>query len=467
MKHKSFFKYDKFQNMYILMFRITKHKTFTCLFKPYSPFDKENKQFKWQFDFDFNYRPKNVDHTGVSIVIESIFFWLDVDFYDIRHVEDYERIKSKKFEDGFIFDYATDFCHKKALAKRENNWYEIDNHCHLTGLNLKYDNIYGYENEPYLHIEQNNKYGMIDTDYNVIINPEYEEELSILNNNAFTAKANEKYGVIAPNKNVLIPFKYSDLSPCSNSEFLIATLQPKDMPRKCGIIDIQGNIIIPFEYDFLREYKNMQDTFIAGKGAHNRGIINLKNEIIIPFEKNCYIHELSDETFIRIKCGLNDEYYIYDFSNRKICNTKFAFIKNNSYEINLFEATKDFKKWGYIDKYGKTKIKFKYPETNEFKDGYAQISMDMSLKNFGLINTKGKLILPFEYDYGFEPVNNGKIFIVIKNGKYGIVDRNNKILTDFQYDYITKTEDCYLAALNGKFGYFHEYFGTVIRLNML
>ena len=457
MKKRFSTNYNKVLKWYVLNFYVTKHKTLTCIFKSYLPWDKT-----FDLGCKFYYTPPNVDHTGIEIVLDLIFFGLDIEFFDRRHIEDYERIKNKRFEDNFIFDCATDFCNHKALAKHGDNWYEIGKGCHLTKLNLKYDSIYSYENEPYLHIEQNNKYGIMDIDYNVIIEPEYDEELSILNNNAFVVKQRGKYGVIDCNKKVLIPFDYSNLTPCNNRENLIATLQSVDDIRKCGVIDIKGNVIIPFEYDLLKEYQNKNGIFIAGKSYHTKGIINLENEVIIPFEKNCHIHELSDETFIRVKCGLNDEYYIYDFSNKKVCNTKFKFIKNNSYGIDLFEATKDFENWGYIDKYGKTKIGFKYKETEEFEKGYVQVAQDMNRHNFGLINKKGKLILPFEYDYGFEPVDDGEMFIVIKDGKYGIVDRKNKVVIDFQYDYITQTRGCYLAEQDGKLGYFHEYFGTVI-----
>ena len=462
MKKRFSMKYDKNLRWYNFIFRLTEHKTLTCILKSYLP---SNKIFDLNFSFD--YRPKNVDHTRVEIVLDLIFFGLDIEFADRRHIEDYERIRNKRFDDKFIFDCATDFWNHKAFVKYGDNWYEIGTGCHLTKLNLKYDSIYGYEQEPYLHIEQNNKYGIIDSDYNVIIEPEYDEELSIINNPAFVGKSNGKYGVIDGNKNLLIPFEYSNLTLCSNKENLIATLHSENDIRKCGVIDLKGNVIIPFEYDFLKEYQNKNDIFIAGKGYHTKGIINLKNEVIIPFEKNCYIHELSDETFIRVKCGLNDEYYIYDFSNKKVCNTKFKFIKNNSYGIDLFEATKDFENWGYIDKYGKTKIGFKYKETEEFEKGYVQVAQDMNRHHFGLINKKGKLILQFEYDYGFEPVDDGEMFIVIKNGKYGIVNRKNNVVIDFQYDYITQTKGCYLAEQNGKFGYFHEYFGTVIFMNIL
>ena len=450
-------KYNKFLKWFIFIIEITKHKSLTCIFKSYLPWDGT-----FDLSFKLYYRPQNVDHTGIEIVSDLIFFGLDIDFSDCRHVEDYVNKKRKKFEDDFIFDCATEFCNNKAFAKRDDNWYEIDGCLKLTKLYFKYDGIYSYENEPYLYVEQNYKYGIVDNNYNVIIEPLYEEELSILNNNAFIAKQRGKYGVIDSNKNVLIPFKYSNLIPCNNKENLIATLQFEDDIRKFGIIDIKGNIIIPFEYDYLKEYQNKNDIFIAGKGYQTKGIINLKNEIIIPFEKNCYIHELSDETFIRVKCALNDEYYIYDFSNKKVCDTKFKFIKNNSCGIDLFEATKDFENWGYIDKYGNTKIGFKYKETGEFQNGYANVALDMNRRNFGLINKKGKLILPFEYDYGFEPVNNGEMFIVIKNGKYGIVDRKNKIVADFLYDYITRKNYYYLVKLNNKFGYFYGNFNSII-----
>ena len=454
MKKRFSINYSKALKWYIFNFFVTKNKTLTCIFKSYLPWDKT-----FYLDFEFHYRPQNVDHTGVELILDLIFFGLDIEFFDRRHVEDYITSKNKKFEDKFIIDDFSNYCYRY-LLKHDGVWYTEN----LTETSLKYDYVYNLD-ENYAHIMQDNKYGLIDKDYNTIIPPIYDEELEMLNGNLFVAKLDGKYGVIDTQNSLRLPFKYKDFrscDSCDNKEVLIVATQQEKESYKYGVIDTAGNILIPFEYDTLWNYRKRKDTFIAGKGYQTKGIINLKNEVIIPFEKNCYIHELSDKTFIRVKCGFNNEYYIYDFSNKKVCNTKFSFIKNNSYDIDLFEATKDFENWGYIDKYGKTKIRFKYKETGEFENGYAQVALDMNRHNFGLINKKGKLILPFEYDYGFEPVDDGEMFIVIKNGKYGIVDRKNKVVIDCQYDYITKTNGCYLAKQNGKFGYFHEYFGSVL-----
>lgn len=198
MKKRIFLRHNKNLGWHILIFNVTKHKTFTCIFKPYYPFQKGNDIL---LNFDFNYRPKDFDHTGFSIIVDLIFFGLDIEFSDRRHVDDYERIKSKQFEDNFIFDYATVFYDNKALAKHGDNWYEIDNNFHINKINQKFDNIYGDEAEDYLRIEQNNKQGIVDGDYNGIIETINDGEM-------FIVIKNGKYGIVDRKNKVVIDFLY-------------------------------------------------------------------------------------------------------------------------------------------------------------------------------------------------------------------------------------------------------------------
>ncbi|MDD3419958.1 MAG: hypothetical protein PHE78_05090 [Candidatus Gastranaerophilales bacterium] len=45
----------------------------------------------FSFGVDFNYRLKNIDHLGFDIKFKFIFFEIDIEFSDDRHLEDYQK----------------------------------------------------------------------------------------------------------------------------------------------------------------------------------------------------------------------------------------------------------------------------------------------------------------------------------------------------------------------------------------
>ena len=63
MKKRFSTNYSKTLKWYVLNFYVTKHKTLTCIFKSYLPWDKT-----FDLGCKFYYTPPNVDHTGVEIV---------------------------------------------------------------------------------------------------------------------------------------------------------------------------------------------------------------------------------------------------------------------------------------------------------------------------------------------------------------------------------------------------------------
>lgn len=164
MKKRFSMNYSKTLKWYVFHFFVTKHKTLTCIFKSYLPWDKT-----FYLDFEFHYRPKNDDHIGVELILDLIFFGLDIEFFDRRHLEDYITSKSKKFEDKFIIDDFSNFCHRY-LRKHDGVWYTEN----LTETSLKYDYVYDLD-ENYAHIMQDNKYGLIDKYGNTKIGFKYKE----------------------------------------------------------------------------------------------------------------------------------------------------------------------------------------------------------------------------------------------------------------------------------------------------
>lgn len=73
--------------MSIITLALTKYKTLEIVFTK-----KEGFSIKLNFD----YRASDTDHKGLSIYINLFYFEFQFNFYDVRHVEDYKRIKSKR-----------------------------------------------------------------------------------------------------------------------------------------------------------------------------------------------------------------------------------------------------------------------------------------------------------------------------------------------------------------------------------
>lgn len=85
---------------------------------------------------------------------------------------------------------------------------------------------------------------------------------------------------------------------------------------------------------------------------------------------------------------------------------------------------------------------------------------------YGIINSKGEILIDFVYD-NIVSYKNG-LFIAKMNDKYGIIDKNNKIVLNFDYDsmstsgnYIIVTKGDKLGVLNNKYKVIVDYSITI------
>lgn len=379
-------------------------------------------------------------------------------------------MRTTKFQNNFIFsniDYSFNEQDKTLLVKLGEYLYKLNTDGILSKNKIKCDNLMSFFNSNLIVINQNNKEGVIDSNFNVVIEPQY-------NNNAVEPYLyNEYLMVYKPFKkgkttyhrpaildlkgNIVLDFKYDDLTIISlEPVLLIAKLN-----YKCGVINLKEEVIIPFEYEDLKPCKNGNTEYlIARKGYSNSGIIDINNNIVIPFENCCQMRALSDETFIKSYDKFtHNENLIFDFSNNKVCDTKFKFIKNPDADSDIIGATIDFEDWGYIDKYGNTVIDFKYKDVHDFVGNYAFADKDLTERNHGLIDKNGNEILPFKFSfvapYEMQSLNNGEMFIISQNQKYGIVDKKGNTVIDFIYDYIIESMGYLIVTYNNKCGIFN------------
>lgn len=169
-----------------------------------------------------------------------------------------------------------------------------------------------------------------------------------------------------------------------------------------GAINASGKVVIPIVYRSLGQSGEGLMAFSKGGSV---GFINTKNEEVIP------------PTY----------QYAGFFSNG------LAFVKLKTDTL-----------YGYINKKNEWAIKPAFPQAQKFAQGYAAVTQKNGLYNrnmYGVINTKGVMVIPARYDY-ITTRKAGGTFVYTKNNKYGIVDSTGKELTDFLATrYPTYTKD--------------------------
>lgn len=350
---------------------------------------------------------------------------------------------TKKIRDNFIFDKFNYYDKNNVIFQLGKYHGILDKKGNITWF-IETEDLRSIGRGKFI-IKVDDKYGIINKDKKYIIEPEYEHLERIFPDKAisktvFIASKNGKYGIINIKNKIIIDFMYDGLQDlCGKFR--------AEINGKKGIINLKNNILIPFEYEDITIVSYFfPNLFEVGKNG-KRGIINQKNKVIIPIKYD-YIGDLGNKTL----CADNN---VIDYKN-KIINSDFSHIETlcllSANEEPLFPALKNGK-MGFIDQYGNIKIDFEYEDCEWFFEGYAEVSKDGI--NYGLINSKGELVLPYEYDDRyFLKHPDDEWFIISKNNKYGVVDKNNNKIIEFLFDELDYSygNDLLEAKIGDKWG---------------
>lgn len=286
------------------------------------------------------------------------------------------------------------------------------------------------------------KYGVIDKQGNIIIEPiydavqipnpskpvficfgDYNEETKQYQTKVFNDKNEQLFQEYETVQ--VIPIETNiETTPYEKSTLIYQ----KD--GKYGLIDLEGKQITDAIYDEISSINYKEGTFavtVEGK----MGVINLKGKVIIKPEY---------ETIT------SDNYY-----NEKTQNKTTGFI--------VSQKTEEGYRYGYINYRGRVILKTEYTELERvieiadekeiyliaFKDGQA-----------GLVKNK-KVILNYEYeDIQYSSLND--VFVVQRNSKQGVVSKDGTTIVNTEYDSIIfggmyinakKGDNLYLFDLNG------------------
>lgn len=309
----------------------------------------------------------------------------------------------------------------------DNSWGFIDIHGDTIISLGKYKFLNPIDEEGMILAQLGEKFGYIDINQNVIIPFDYEE-LSVFSEELAPARKNGKYGYINRKNELIIPFQYDE-----ERYFHKSGLSEASKDGKWGFINKKGEQVIPIQYSQVDSHK-MEHEFIFVLDKNKWAIFNNKGKQLTDF--------LYDEIY---GTSNNFDYYNENYLFKGLLLVR----KGNQYRYlnrNL-DIVADF---GYysnaepITKYGLAIVK---------KGNY-----------FGIIDSIGKTVTPFEYTLIEHPRGQYQgfydEFYVQRGGKYGILNEKAEPISDICYDSFERdyckikdsTQLIFVAKKDNRFG---------------
>ena len=266
-----------------------------------------------------------------------------------------------KYEDGFII--------------KENDKYGIVATNSETVLEAKYDefkNIYG--NKMYV-AKIDSKWKIVDSDGKAYLEDAFDDVKEINLDNVIIKK-NNKYGVVTIEGETKIEPSYDDLS------FIFTDTYIAKKDNKYGIINGNNEEKLPFEYSYIK-YETEADFIRAQKDETQTQLLdrdfNVKAEGIISeinYERN----------YIRVRVGENYKYYNFKLEEKESTEI----LSTNT----IFLSKKDGK-YGYVDSRGIVVVNYIYDDaTEQNKYGYVAVKKD---GKWGSLDQKGNVIVEPKY----------------------------------------------------------------------
>jgi len=293
---------------------------------------------------------------------------------------------------------------------------------------LNYDMVNMF-NGKYAVVEKNDKCGVINEDFKIVIPIKYESIDIKDYSNLFVAEYGGKYGYLNNENQKIIPFIYD------SGRVFFNNLAVVSKNRKYGVINKNGNIVIPLIYDNLYfTHDNLIRVTLNNKCGvldyNGKEVIPCKYEAMVDFNKYYIILIVNGKDSLikrsNNKVLLSNYYRIY-FNNNKIIAIK------KHYSIN-------YEKEEIYDNNLNLIIPLSYDYIRYVNDDCIYIKKN---GKHGVVNSSNKILIPFMYDNlsrlriydeKTRKFKKSDLFVVYKNGLYGCIDKNNKIIIPIVYD---------------------------------
>ena len=316
---------------------------------------------------------------------------------------------------------------------------------------------------------KDNKYGVIDSDGFIVIDPSYEEMLVIPNSKKdvflCTYDVNEDTGEFktkALNSEGNEVLKgYDLLEVVTNKDKNDNIIIEDDVLRvkkdgKYGLINLDGKVLLNTEYEDITALEGISNCLKTKKDG-KFGIANSEGKVIL---ENKYVDITNlgkdDKAGFIVK---NDEgkFGAVSYTGTKELEEKYDSVEkiHKSDMFVVIEGTSQ----KLINKDGTVVLENGFDKITEIlqnKDNGVIFEKD---GKFGVMKLSGETTIPADYE-SLKEANNG-FFIAKKDGKYGIIDLKNEEVIDYKYArlqykdaediFILEDENANATLLNGDF----------------
>jgi len=312
-----------------------------------------------------------------------------------------------------MYDAAQDFSSGMGMIKNLWDWYYVNKDGVIINSASEYITRYGFS-EGMARIELKNRWGFIDRNGEIVIQPQFVDAGDFKNGVA-PVRTDNGWGYIDKSGNYFIEPQFKDAKDFENSVakiknddgWVFINSDKKIFPqnknqydiknnfsdgmafvvkdRKFGFINTTGELVIPARFDDVGSFNN---GFAPVEIDRQWGYINKSGDFLVNPKYKVAQEFKDDMAMVRDSDG-----YLY--------------ITTSGEEI------------------GKTDV---YEVKYAFSDGYARVIQD---GRWGFIDKTGKLVIPAQFDKA-EDFSNG-LAPVLKDGSWGYINKNGDLVIDYQF----------------------------------
>ena len=263
------------------------------------------------------------------------------------------------------------------FVTKRNGKYGAVNQEGTTVLYPEYDNV--YTGGMYLNTLKDKDIFIFDLNGNKIDTNEVSKTKTENANYYITIDKNNKYKVVDSKDNIIIDKDYTYIEYLPGDYFIV------ERDSKSGIIDSNGKSVIELKYDSISRIN--ETDILQMETNKNIALYNLNMKEIVSMD-NAIVKEVKDEKAYILLYSDTDFKYFDKKGN--------ILTSQNLFENNSLFAKNINGKWGFVDKDGNLKVQNDYELVTDFnKYGFAGIKKD---GKWGSINQNGEVVQEPTYD---------------------------------------------------------------------
>ena len=302
---------------------------------------------------------------------------------------------------------------------------------------------------------KDNKWGIIDSTGNNVIDPSYREMIVVPNSKlgVFICTYDVNYDTgdyktkVLNDKNQEIFTQYDKVEAIQNQDkdgnlWYEQNVLKVQKDGKIGLIDLTGNEIIPIEYDEISAIPEIENSFKVKKDS-KYGIVDGDGKTVVQAQYADIDVLGKDNKSGFIVKNDSGKYGIVDYSNTQILEAKYDSIEkvygNDMYVVTVSGKQK------VVNKAGEDVLTTGFDSIKQILANQENAVIFMKANKCGVMNTNGEVLIDAQYD-SLKETKVG-MFIASKDGKHGIINSSKEEKLPFEYTSITFSEkaDLYVA----------------------